>query len=84
MCKWNTTETFEIINRSGEKRLIDVDKCIASIVKSLNENGIITVASCCGHGKQMGNIALADGREIIIVSNYENARKIEKLFLPIN
>ncbi len=48
---------------------IDVDACIAPIVKALNEGGIYTMASCCGHGKMPGSIILADGREIIIVKN---------------
>lgn len=42
------------------------DPCIASIVKALNDAGIKTVASCCGHGKRPGNIALRNGLELII------------------
>jgi hypothetical protein len=53
------------------------DPCIAPIVAALNAAGIATVASCCGHGEQLGNIALADGRELIIARNFEAARAIE-------
>ena len=49
---------------AGRVRHIDI--CIAPIVAALNATNIETVASCCGHGKMAGNIALADGRELII------------------
>lgn len=57
---------------------VHCDPCIAPIVKALNEadlpkvpskrnpDGIRTIASCCGHGKQPANIALADGREVFV------------------
>jgi hypothetical protein len=44
------------------------DPCIAPLVKALNDAGIATVASCCGHGEQHGSIVLADGRELVIRS----------------
>jgi len=44
----------------------EVDLCIADIVAALNAANIITVASCCGHGKMDGNIMLEDGRIISI------------------
>jgi hypothetical protein len=42
------------------------DPCIAPIVKALNDGGLPTVASCCGHGERDGRITLADGREVLI------------------
>lgn len=42
------------------------DPCIAPLVRALNEGGIGTVASCCGHGEQDGSIVLRDGRELLI------------------
>jgi len=65
MCKHGTT-----IN--------GIDSCIHNLVKILNDNDIVTVASCCGHGNRSGNIALADGRELIIAKNFEEARNIDK------
>ena len=44
----------------------DIDFCIADIVAALNAANIITVASCCGHGKVEAVISLEDGRELII------------------
>jgi len=53
-----------------------VDACIADLVRALNEQGMETVASCCGHGRMPGVISLADGREIIIARNYGEARQM--------
>lgn len=74
MCKQGTIVVMEI---NGKPR--DIDSCIAPIVKALNDAGIPTIASCCGHGRCNGNIALVDGRELIIVPDYKTARKMEQL-----
>lgn len=42
------------------------DPCLAPLVKALNDGGLPTVASCCGHGKRDGSVVLADGRELVI------------------
>lgn len=49
-----------------------VDACIANIVSALNDGGVMTTSSCCGHGKSDGSILLADGREIILRSGDRN------------
>lgn len=58
------------------------DPEIVDLVAALNDAGIGTVASCSGHGEKPGNIALADGRELIIASSYEEARRVEHLAQP--
>lgn len=64
---------------------VSVDEPIADLVRVLNENGYPTVASCSGHGFRPGNIALRDGRELIIARDHAEARKIDALFpLDIN
>ena len=68
----------------GSEKIIEVDECIAPIIWALNRTGIDTVASCCGHGQQPGSIALKDGREIRLMSTFEDARKVDKLFPAIN
>jgi len=72
------------LSHTGEERqkLIGVDACIAPIVRALNAGGVPTDASCCGHGKAPGNIALADGRELIICEDRETARTVEQRFPP--
>lgn len=79
MCEWGNTVVVEI---DGIPR--DIDKCIVPIICALNSAGLKTIASCCGHGKQPGSIVLADGREIRIFDKYEDARRVDKLFPPIN
>lgn len=79
MCQWGNTVCIEI-----DGQPIDVDRCIAPIVAALNACGMKTRASCCGHGEQPGNIALWDGREIIIAANHEQARVVSAAFPPIN
>lgn len=73
------------LSHTGEEReaVKAIDRCIAPIVKALNECGIVTVYSCCGHGHRPGNIMLADGREIIIAKDYETAREVDRAFLAI-
>ena len=90
MCEWGTTVTVEVtvpanLSRTGRERVApkDVDSCIAPMVVALNAAGIATVASCCGHGRRPGNIALADGREMVIAPDYDTARKVEAAFPPI-
>ena len=43
-------------------RVVCIDYCIHHIVAALNAGGVMTVASCCGHGVQKGRIDLEDGR----------------------
>ncbi len=79
MCEWKTTKVLII---KGVKR--DIDSCIYDLVKILNGHGMQTIATCCGHSKQPSSIVLKDGRELRIFDNYEDARKVDKLFPPIN
>jgi len=55
-----------------------IDPCLNGIITALNKGGIKTIASCCGHGRQPGSIILEDGRELIIVRDFETARMMEK------
>lgn len=57
------------------------DPEIADLVQALNSSGVKTVASCSGHGHRPGNIALADGRELFILSNHDEARRVYKLLI---
>ena len=76
--------THRTVRQYINGQAVGVDERIAPIVCALNNAGLRTVASCCGHGQQPGNIALADGREIIIADSWETARKIHALFPPIH
>lgn len=79
MCEWGNEEILEYDNKR-----FGVDRCIVPLVKALNDAGIKTVASCCGHEKLHGNIVLADGRELFIIEDFERARKFEQLQQAVN
>lgn len=57
------------------------DPCLTHIIRILNNNDLPTVASCCGHGKRLPTIALADGRELFIAPNYEEARRVQEYLI---
>lgn len=75
MCEWGTHELVRVRipadlaceGRAKWKRM-KIDKCIAPIVRALQEGGINMRGSCCGHGKGPGEIELEDGRLIRITS----------------
>jgi len=52
--------------QEGEER---IDSCIAALVQALNDGGIKTTMSCCGHGKTFGDIFLQDGRALLIIND---------------
>lgn len=84
MCRWGDTVSVTV-----DGRTFYVDSCISELVFTLNKAGLKTVASCCGHLKRPANIALADGREIVICPDFATARKIDDYldtigFGPIN
>lgn len=82
MCKWGTTVDLPVtipadLSHTEEGRVAAkaIDACIAPIVKALNDAGILTRSSCCGHEKRPGSIALADGREILLSEHQEGYRR---------
>lgn len=56
----------------------DIDACIAPIVRALNEAGIQTVASCCGHDHRPSAISLADGREVRIMATFDEGQAVDR------
>lgn len=64
VCKCNNIDfgdysNMEIIyDNKGNK--MQVDKCIADEILWLNNIGIKTIASCCGHNKIKGSIAVEE------------------------
>ena len=52
------------------------DPCIQPIVQALNNAGMQTVASCCGHGHRPAAICLEDDREILIMT-FNQARELD-------
>lgn len=73
MCKWGDSVELNVpipasCSHTGKFRwaIKGVDRCIAPIVKALNDAGIHTGGSCCGHDKTDGFIALHDGTLITV------------------
>ena len=69
MCKWGESTEVNVkipadLACSGRTYMkkMKIDKCIAPIVKALQEGGVDMRGSCCGHGKRDGEIELQDGR----------------------
>jgi hypothetical protein len=68
MCDHNdTVETVFLVparlSHNGRRRLKwgQVDRCIAPLIRELNEAGLFTSQSCCGHGKMPGQIDFHGG-----------------------
>ncbi len=83
MCKNGNTIVLQLDNLKSKRRpegKISVDKCIAPLIKSLNENGYDTAACCCGHGHRPTSIILKDDRRVIMLPNYETAYYVEQMF----
>jgi len=51
MCLYGVYKWVNIINPNQNKKVVAVDACIANEVQMLNDKGINTLGSCCGHGK---------------------------------
>ena len=82
MCEYGDTLTMSLkipaeLSHTGKDyyKPVGIDRCIASLIKALNDGGIETVASCCGHKKITGNIALADGRILEIFPDFNTWKK---------
>ena len=50
MCLYGNYRNVNIINPNQNKSQVAVDACISEEIQELNDNGIITLGCCCGHG----------------------------------
>lgn len=76
MCEHGKTVDVEVMvladygcDDVDTRKVKPIDSCIAPIVKALDAGGIYMLGSCCGHGKQEGEILLADGRILRVQRN---------------
>jgi hypothetical protein len=58
------------LSHSGrdEWKVKPIDRCISGLVAALQAGGIDMLGSCCGHGKALGEIVLADGRTLTVLT----------------
>ena len=82
MCQWGTEELLTVTiparlshTREARQAVKGIDACLAPLVQALNDAGIVTISSCCGHGKEDGVIILADGRQLVIRDGTKYHRK---------
>ena len=51
-------------------KAVEIDNCLTNIIQALNDGGVETLISCCGHGRTNGHIVLKD--RILIVTAKTN------------
>lgn len=75
-------EAKMVVLRTDEtgKPTVWCDPCIAPVVMALNDAGIETVSSCCGHSHRPGVIGLKDGRVLMLLSGFEDYQRAEALW----
>lgn len=61
-----------------------LDPCITKLVLALNATGFPTTASCCGHGVRPAMVMLTDGRELLVLRDWKEARTLDHLWPPIH
>lgn len=77
MCKWGNLKPCRVIRRNNPsvadgQHWILVDACIANYVQRINDQGIITVGCCCGHGKSQGSVLIAtESVPLLVQHGYE-------------
>ena len=77
------TIVCDYVNREAAMVVLDdeawCDPCLAALIRALNNGGLPTVASCCGHGTNPGWVMLADERVLLVVHDLECAHGVEAL-----
>lgn len=81
-CEHGDTVVMDVLSPEGWQYDVPIDRCLAPIIKALNDAGIVTVSSCCNHGREsyevpgsFGYIQLAD-RLILISGPKEDAEML--------
>ena len=72
-CKLGERSTITIGGKA-----VEIDNCLTNLVQVLNDGGIETFASCCGHGKTNGYILLKD--RILIVTAITNLTEVDRQY----
>ena len=88
MCEYGTTVPVRVkvpadLSCSGAAswKEVQIDFCIAPIIKALQDAEIDMRGSCCGHSKGLGSIHLQDGRELLVLSKESFSIRIESMRL---
>ena len=83
MCKWGTDTLVELCRPTPVqgRTSVKVDSCIAPLVQTLNDYGIRTTASCCGHGKVTHASIIIDARSVEILPREDGSMRVH-LVMP--
>jgi hypothetical protein len=60
------------------------DPCILPYVQALNNAGLDTLASCCGHGRRPGSILMTSGQVLLIMADRDEWDRVDGLWPGIN
>lgn len=58
---------------SGREK-VWVDSCLAPLVQALNDHGVETIGSCCGHGRETGTVVIAQKDGAVVTLSVRAAR----------
>lgn len=76
MCKQGEEEKINLKDGRG----VMVDQCLAPYIQALNNAGIVTSISCCGHGEQDGFILAYYKEKCRLIIMVEEGKKSLDLF----
>jgi hypothetical protein len=62
--EWGGDDIGVIADDPWGRPQVQLDRCVASAVLALWDAGIRSHSSCCGHGKTIGHIMLAEGKDV--------------------
>ena len=82
MCKWGTdTEVSLCVPTPVQGRtMVKIDSCIAPLVQMLNDYGVETTASCCGHGKVKASSIVLSSKSIRLLSREDGSLRAHLVF----
>ncbi len=67
MCEKREGRRIRIIKGDNYHILVKVDRCLARLIKTLNDYGIDTISCCCGHGNTKTSSIRIDARNIELI-----------------
>jgi hypothetical protein len=76
MCRQGEEEKINLKDGRG----VLVDRCLAPYIQALNDAGIATGISCCGHGERDGFILAQNGETYRLMIMVEEGEKSQRRF----
>ena len=82
MCKWETNTEVTLCTPTAVQRrmVVKIDACIAPLVQLLNDFGIETIASCCGHGKTAESSIIISARSLKLLQREDGSFRAHLVF----